>query len=376
MRHILCTLVLAFPFGVLFAQPSAESTQQQEYQRQLDRYYGDLRGMAERQLRSAYDNLSLESRARLNPDRVLIEVSAGDDPICFQEGHFVVATSQKWPDNGGRILLCEPDIAHLTDAILGWQIVFMSASEDIAGLLLTSEDLNKPIPPEIDRRMKARVQRLLDYQITSNRNQKVRLSKYGQNVRTTCFAWQALYLEKQASGPIQCARFPTSSQQNVAAAEDTVVHFVSGMQLMAKLLDPTAPQLPPPRISANEALAATTKLRSTVLQLVTNYAVAHEVGHLVSSDPTARTKEAELDADAVPLKILGKTVEESSVLVFAALALEVIWEQAGDHRHYYRADSLHNAVYCSSKSPLASKLLRPNFAESLSRMTKEAGCKK
>lgn len=376
MRYILCTLILGLSFGVLFAQPGSGSAGQQEYQRQLDRYYADVRKLAERQLLHIYENLNLESRARLNPDRVLIEVSAGDDPICFQNGRFVVAASQRLPDNGARILLCEPDIAHLTDAIVSWQLVFMSATDDIADLRLTSEDLNKPIPAEIDRRMKAKVRRLIDYQIISNRDQKVRLSEHGQNIRKTCLTWQALDREKLTSGPIQCDRRQVSNAQNVAAAEDFMRHLISGALFLAKLLDPSAPERQTPSITGKEALAATEKIRSMVLQVVTQYAVAHEVGHLISSDPTLRSKEAELEADAVPLQTLGKTIEESNLLVFAALALEVIWEQAGDNRHYNRADSLHTAVYCGSDNALVSKLLRPNIAESFSRMSKTAYCKK
>lgn len=52
----------------------------------------------------------------------------------------------------------------------------------------------------------------------------------------------------------------------------------------------------------------------------------------------ARSRDAERQADAIGLQTMGKTLEDSNVLTFAPLALEVIWQLAGDPLHYNRAD--------------------------------------
>jgi len=261
-------------------------------------------------------------------------------------------------------------LAHLADAIILWNLAFASQADKLMALKL---DPKQSLPADIDSAIKLRVRRGIEYLIADNSAKKKALFD-GKMPQRSCFGWQVFDRAQGTSGPIQCIREDFDAGADKAAAANALRGLAKGMTLMARSVDSTRVVETPELMPGADVVGAMHQIRGELLRQAISYAIAHELGHLTSENPQSRTREAELDADQVAIPMLGGSISGAGELLSMTLALEVIWQMAGDPRHLGRTDSMHDLLYCRTTNRRTSGPLNPEFASGLERLFVTSSC--
>lgn len=370
VRWILLALGFCIPW-MSAAQADVDDTARD--QRELDVYFDSLYQGAVAELNTAYAALPAARKGRLARSTIKLDLLSGADELCLNKGRFKVAASKPKDATGfATIVLCEPDLAHLADAIIVWNLAFASQAEKVMTLKLKPK---QSLPADIDAAIKLQTRRGVEYLIAANAVKKQVLSE-GRIPRSSCFGWQVFDRVESTSGPVQCARRDFDARADQAAAANALRSLVKAMVVMARLADPSRVVETPELLPGADVVGAMHRIRSEIFSRAIRYAVAHELGHLTSDNPQARTKEAEQDADRMAIPSLGESASEASLLVSMTVALEVIWQMAGDPRHLGRTDSLHDLVFCGDTSHWTSGPLNPEFAAKVTLLLTSSSCRR
>lgn len=348
MRFVLVLLLGAL--HVISASQTQRDDAQAKYQSDLDLYFKGIYEAAVGELNIVYAALPGDRGQRLARSAIRIEVRSGADRLCFNDGRFRVAASTKSAAGAATIVLCEPDLAHLADAMIVWQLALASQADRVAQLKLLPK---QSLPAEIDRAIKDRARRGIEYLIAANRAKKQDLADAGRTTRSTCLGWQVASRVESTSGPIQCSRREFDAAADAAAAAAALRGMAKAAMTVVRMADPSSKFEAPDLAAGVNSLDAIHQFRWFAFRTAIHYAIAYEIGHLTSNDPNLRSREAEQDADGIAVSTLGDSVLSANLLVFMSVALEVIWEMAGDVQHLDRTNSLHSVLFCKDANRLS-----------------------